>query len=193
MSASILFRIPCNPRLSNNVKIKTGWQGRNDLDLNLDGVHFETLTWHGLSWLRGFPRPVQAKTGVIPRLDYDRFLPNFFNSSFTNHPTTRCFVVSMLTASWNNPEQIQNYNFTRSFVCVWKTSVSEPKRRRNPEDEIWGSHGSGLWWLLSFGVSYHMAWQSLRTFRMKLLPPFSGQKSALNPEGGGSRFLSRRR
>jgi hypothetical protein len=140
MHVTILFRISCNLRLSNNVKITRGWQGRNDLGLYLVGVHFEILTGHRLSRLRcfpGFPQPVHAKTGVIPVSNHDRFLPNFFQLII--HQSS---YRSMLCGRNITHNKFRIIIFSCSLVCVWKISVSEPKRRRNPVGEIWGSYGS---------------------------------------------------
>jgi hypothetical protein len=78
---------------------------------------------------RGFPQSLQANSGWVLLLGYDRFLPNPLQ--FIYHPTIRRYVISILKASLNNPRKkrdrkhnryLLNRHFRPHFItCLRKT------------------------------------------------------------------------
>jgi hypothetical protein len=88
---------------------RAGWCGRKASDMHSGNPLFESVPEHRLSWQAfcDFPQSFQANAGIVPRLGYDRFLPD----TFPVHSPYLSILYSLLVEALCNKPEGRGFDF----------------------------------------------------------------------------------
>jgi hypothetical protein len=107
--------------------IRTGWSSCIALDSYSESTRFESQLRHRVSWGSSwFSSVPPSKCRGSSSISHDCIGQNPF--LFTSHPTTRRYLLPVLTAPWNNPQEMYNNVASNEIGCShvrWREKYTE--------------------------------------------------------------------